>query len=149
MGMGLLIVGYFRTFGLQHLPVCKKWQGARQDFRGRQNSALNQGAERPGAAQFLFPNGIIVPRAAHLPSFSYLCPEISQSCPDFCPDFESCPDKISSKPALLFSLEHLQPYWSFVWLKQHWLSRLNGIQTNLCLDKSSSIDFYNCSIEAS
>ena len=55
-------------------------------------------SQRPGAAQFLFPNGIIVPGAAHLPSFSHLCPEISQSCPNF------CPDEISSKPATFFSL---------------------------------------------
>ena len=85
-------------------PVCKRWQGAQRDFRGRRNSAPNQGAERPGAAQFLFPNGIIVPGAAHFPSFSHLCPKISQSCPDFCPDCESCPNEISSKPAMFFSL---------------------------------------------
>ena len=34
-------------------PVWKRWQGARRDFWGRQNSAPNQGAERPDAAQFL------------------------------------------------------------------------------------------------
>ena len=34
-------------------PVCKTWQGAQGDFLGRQNPALNQDAERPGAAQFL------------------------------------------------------------------------------------------------
>ena len=90
-----------------YLPVCKRWQGARCDFQGRQNSAPNQGAERPGAAQCLFPNGIIVPGAAHLPSFSHLCPKISQSCPDFCPDCESYPNKILSKAATFFSLAYL------------------------------------------
>ena len=91
---------------MRHGPVCKRWQGARQDFRGRQNSTPNQGAERPGAVQVLFPNGKIVPGAAHLPSFSHLCPKISQSCPDICPDCESCPDEILSKPATFFSLGH-------------------------------------------
>ena len=50
-------------------PVCKTWQGARRDFRGRRNPAPNQGAERPGAAQFLCPNGIIVPGAANFHLF--------------------------------------------------------------------------------
>ena len=85
-------------------PVCKMCQGAQQDFRGRQNPAPNRDAERPSAAQFLPPNGIIVPGAAHFPSFSHLCPKISQSCPDFCPDRDSCPDEISLKPATFFRL---------------------------------------------
>ena len=87
-------------------PVCKMWQGARQDFRGRQNPAPNRDAKRPSATQFLPPNGIIVPGAAHFPSFSHLCPKISQSCPDFCPDRDSCPDEISLKPATFFRLAY-------------------------------------------
>ena len=52
--------------------------------------------------------------------FSHLCPEISQSCPDFCPDCESCPDEISSKSAMFFSLAILQmrmaaPAWKLKW----------------------------------